>query len=183
MIVGLAIIASGEACSGTSKTALVAYDTDQFYPDDGSRVSAAASTSPTPIEPDDRGRVSVAASTAPTPIVFPSGETRWIGVYSCAQGLTALELTIAHDPATHALQAVFSFSEHPWNPGVPSGAFTMTGTFDPANGSMRLMQNAWLQQPAGYVMVDLDGVYRPAKEMISGTVANPSCTTFDLKRT
>lgn len=176
---GLALIASGDACS---RTALVAYDTGQFHPDDGSSVSSTASTGLTPIEPEDGGSVSSAASTAPTPSIFPSGETRWIGVYTCGQGLTALELTITHDPATHTLQAVFSFSEHPWNPGVPSGAFTMTGTFDPADSSIQLTQKAWLQQPPSYVMVDLAGVYHPAKQTISGNVATPGCTTFDLKR-
>ncbi|WP_158071231.1 serine/threonine-protein kinase [Streptomyces sp. CB00455] len=106
----------------------------------------------------------------------------WQGTYLCGQGLTRLDLKVT-SPGGHALAAVFTFSAHPDNPGVPNGSFTMVGSFE--NGRMTLRGDRWVDQPAGYLMVDLEASVagdRPA--VLSGAVVSSvaSCTQFVVGR-
>ena len=68
------------------------------------------------------------------------------------------------------------------NPGVPSGSFIMTGSFN-AKG-VTLSPVKWLVAPAGYEMVGLSGVTPGFKGVntFRGSVSVPGCATFLLHR-
>jgi hypothetical protein len=106
----------------------------------------------------------------------------WTGTYTCLQGLTSLDLVVTQTSPT-AIGAVFNFSAHPTNPGVESGSYSMSGTFDPASKAVSLKATQWLNQPPGYRTVDLQGLVSSDLKTMSGQVVNASgCTTFMVQR-
>jgi hypothetical protein len=102
----------------------------------------------------------------------------WTGTYTCAQGLTGLQLTIKA-AAGDALRATFAFSPVPSNPSVPSGSYSMTGFIDPAG--IFLDASQWIKQPPGYDMVNIVGDL-PAghNTRLAGSI--PGCSDITLKR-
>src|ERR1700749_502406 len=60
----------------------------------------------------------------------------WHGTYTCAQGLTALDLSITAENFSH-VRATFHFNAVASNRGVPEGCFTMLGTFEPGSRHIR----------------------------------------------
>ncbi len=104
----------------------------------------------------------------------------WRGSYTCLQGVTGLTLRIAGNG--DSLTALFEFFADARNPGVPSGAFTMTGRYEAKSRAVSLRQERWVDQPAGYIMIDLDGTLSADGGTLSGRVAHESCTTFALAR-
>jgi serine/threonine-protein kinase len=104
----------------------------------------------------------------------------WVGSYTCSQGLTGLRLDIQAAPGGSAT-ATFSFYAVPSNPGVPSGEFTMTGTYS-AKG-IHLGTGHWIKQPADYEMAGLNaGPLTNGGKTLSGNVANAACTTFTASK-
>ena len=97
---------------------------------------------------------------------------KWSGYYYASQGKTALILQIKSVNASGKVEAVFNFSEHPDNRGVPSGSYTMTGTYDFANNKLVLNGSSWIDQPSGYYFVDLKGNVNLSNGVISGTTNN-----------
>lgn len=106
----------------------------------------------------------------------------WRGGYICNQGLTALRVSIEHDAKGDGVTATFRFGPDASNPGVPEGAYRMRGSFGETDKRLRLHAVSWIRQPAGYVMVDLDGLMRGSGLYISGDVIGPGCSDFDLLR-
>lgn len=105
----------------------------------------------------------------------------WRGGYVCAQGHTALALTI--EPRKDgSLGALFHFEAAPGHPDVPSGCFEMVGRFDAATGRLRLAPARWLHRPADYVMVGLDGRISADRSRIEGRVEGPRCAGFAAER-
>jgi hypothetical protein len=149
--------APGYACAYTSSSASSS---------SSSRPSASTPT-PTP-------------SPASSASLSPSALTgTWKGSYDCAQGETGLRLVIQAVPGG-TVTATFNFSAVPSNPGVPSGSYTMTGTFSSAG--LVLTQNQWISQPPGYEMVDLSA--EPPSQggtVLRGTITTCG-TTFTLTR-
>jgi hypothetical protein len=103
----------------------------------------------------------------------------WTGRYVCAQGPTGATLEIktvphwlgiqvylhrllmgwlaqpeAQVPETELkqleIEARFSFQGVPENRKVPSGAFELTGTYDPKLGVLNLYPSQWVVHPEGY---------------------------------
>lgn len=104
----------------------------------------------------------------------------WVGTYTCRQGLTGLRLDIAAAEG-NSLTATFAFYAIDSNPDVPSGKFTMRGTYSDAG--IELIQETWVQQPAGYEMVDLrSGPFANGDTSLAGEVMTDGCTTFSLDR-
>jgi eukaryotic-like serine/threonine-protein kinase len=102
----------------------------------------------------------------------------WVGSYTCSQGLTGLRLDIQAAPGGSAT-ATFNFYAVPSNPGVPSGKYTMTGTYS-ATG-IKLSPSHWVIQPSGYEMVGLNGgPLTHNGNTLSGTVV--TCTTFTVTK-
>ncbi|MBR2814475.1 MAG: hypothetical protein IKE60_07470 [Reyranella sp.] len=106
----------------------------------------------------------------------------WSGRYVCAQGTTGLALTIQRGEA-NAVVAHFSFYALPENPQAASGQFTMRGRVDAADPDrLHLVAGQWLQRPAGYVTVDLDGRFNSESGEYRGRVGGPGCSGFVLRR-
>jgi pimeloyl-ACP methyl ester carboxylesterase len=111
--------------------------------------------------------------------ISPSALTgTWEGTYVCAQGETGLRLVI-HAAAGGTLTATFNFFPVASNPGVPSGSYTMTGTYS-ATG-VQLTQNQWINQPDGYEMVDISADPPSQGGVLHGSITTCG-TTFTLTR-
>jgi hypothetical protein len=113
------------------------------------------------------------------PSLAMSGD--WEGTYVCSQGRTGLDLRVEAS-ASGKLTAFFDFYPVTSNPGVPSGSFSMTGSYN-AKG-VTLSPVKWLVAPAGYEMVGLSGV-APGFNGVNtfrGSVSVPGCATFLLHR-
>lgn len=118
---------------------------------------------------------------APTQKQPATIEGRWSGQYVCAQGITDLTLTVKNT-ANGQIAATFNFGPSPENPGVPEGAYSMAGRYDPQDGHMVLTSKEWIDAPSGYVMVDLEGFTRGSGLYISGSVRGPGCGPFAIMR-
>ncbi len=105
----------------------------------------------------------------------------WSGHYTCAQGNTALSLTITPLEGSR-VSALFHFEAPANNPGVPTGCFEMLGDFDPASARLELRPWRWLHRPPGWVMVGIDGQIGADGLGLTGTVRGPGCTVFALTR-
>ena len=115
----------------------------------------------------------------------------WVGSYTCAQGLTALELTL-QETVNGLFWGTNSFSPHPSNPSVPSGSFYVVGAFNARNREVRLQPGPWIKQPAGYLALPLVGTLMPGKsetaaeakfpDHIKGNISGAGCREFLVKR-
>ena len=123
----------------------------------------------------------VTPSATPTPTLAEELTGGWAGTYTCAQGLTGVQLDIKAGAAGTAT-ATFTFYALASNPGVPTGKFTMTGTYS-ASG-IQLTPARWIIEPANYVSVGFTaGPLTNGGKTISGTITNPSCTTINISKT
>ena len=134
------------------------------------------SSAPSPGSPLLRSPAAEGPVRPALPALLPEGVSEWTGSFTCAQGLTDLSLTITR--TGEHLWATFAFGPLPENPGVPSGAFRMHGTVD--GGHVELAPSEWLERPAHYVTVGLEGDLDPAARALEGVVRTPlrGCTTF-----
>ena len=89
---------------------------------------------------------------------------------------------MTHDTGTNSLEAIFAFYADDSNPDVPTGRYTMTGSFNPDGNVVDLNVGEWIEQLGGYVMVPLDGTLNAEGNTITGTVDNPGCTEFTVQR-
>ena len=127
-----------------------------------------------------------AASAAPTSGLRGAESARataiggdWEGRYTCAQGLTGLDLRIKGPGRGGSLSATFSFYPLASNPAVPVGIYVMHGTYHSAS-KIVLRTGHWLLHPPGYVMVGLSG--KLTAGTFRGAVRGPSCTSFSLRK-
>ncbi|MDO9338873.1 MAG: hypothetical protein Q7T61_20965 [Caulobacter sp.] len=100
----------------------------------------------------------------------------WKGNYECAQGKTALTLTLDGD-ADGDIDGTFAFDFQ----GV-SGSYRLRGVITP-DGELKLNPTTWISQPDGYGMVGLAGrAYDRSREgqpdALFGDVTDPSCGKF-----
>lgn len=134
----------------------------------------------------DPSAVRTSGSTAPTtgstvegPVPLAQLEGTWTGTYVCAQGETALTLTIER-AVNSAARTVFAFGPTPGNPAVPQGSFDMDTRY--VDRTLNFTQRSWIQRPDNYLMIDLiaDAV---AVNSISGKVSKAAgCTTFTVTK-
>jgi serine/threonine protein kinase len=103
----------------------------------------------------------------------------WTGSYVCEQGQTGLRLTLKATSGG-SLTATFSFYPTSTNVSVPSGSFTLTGTYT-AKG-FQLTPDHWISKPQNYSMVGLDGAANSSDTALSGSIVSPGCTTFSVSR-
>lgn len=103
--------------------------------------------------------------------------TQWVGVYSCAQGASAMKLTIIDDDPAR-LTAVLAFGPTPANAAVPRGSYTLRGAR--RGDQVELRPEAWLEQPPGYEMVGLRGSLEG--DLYQGQVGHASCGAFSVQR-
>ena len=110
--------------------------------------------------------------------------TVWTGTYVCAQGSTALTLTIDLTPEG-GVAAKFDFGPLPQNPDVPRGSYSMSGELALGTGgviTVKLRPLSWLRQPPNYIMVGIDGVIDRERRRLLGRIAHTSCAGVDLTR-
>ncbi len=127
----------------------------------------------------------LAALAIATPAFADTITGLWRGEYTCGQGLTAMTLAVNQNPRG-GVRAVMTFYEHPKNPGVPTGCFTMAGRYDAKSGSLLLKQGRWLKQPDPFwYMIDFSGTVAKDGAHYGGKiVANDDglCTSFTVTR-
>lgn len=102
----------------------------------------------------------------------------WRGSYFCSQGETGMQLEIS-EPVDDQVEAVFSFFPAEGGPPTESGSFRMLGVAE--NGGLVFRQQEWIEQPEGYVMVDL-GVATIEGDTMTGRVAGSGCGDFSVTR-
>lgn len=124
--------------------------------------------------------VAVRAQSTSSQVSFLNGS--WVGAYTCAQGLTKLRLDI-EAKSLRDISAIFAFSEHPLNPGVPSGSFRMQGSLSPfdlpySSGELQLQATTWIDQPDGWSSLDIRGNASSSDQMIVGKLLLRGCSTF-----
>jgi hypothetical protein len=96
------------------------------------------------------------------------------GTYICRQGETAMTLdTLAKDSGN--IVALMSFGG---NNGMPKGSYTLVGNWNGAK--FNLKSNEWVDQPAGYIMVDIEGEVNARG--VSGNIQSPTCSNFSAVR-
>jgi len=107
--------------------------------------------------------------------------SKWQGTYTCAQGLTGVNLTIDEKCSgdTCALTAVFEFGEVKENPGVPHGSFRMVG--ESKGLQVTLRPDKWIEQPTGWIMVGVTATKNPKEHTLVGSMDHPSCGSISLK--
>jgi hypothetical protein len=144
-------------------------------------VSLLAACGGAPAPPPRAGVVVVdlGVQTNPQSAVLPA-HSLWSGRYECAQGVTALVLTLDVDSLGQA-QAVFDFGATPENPTVPTGRYLLLGNVR-TDGAITLVPDRWIMQPPGYVMVGLTGTIEASARSMRGRIENTSCTVFALDR-
>ncbi len=109
--------------------------------------------------------------------------TVWRGFYVCAQGRTAVQLTLDLDSDGTA-KAIFDFGPHADNPSVPPGSYRLTGrtTQDGLKLVVELEPDLWISQPPDYEMVGLTATTGSRRGRLRGVITNPLCSTFDVQR-
>jgi hypothetical protein len=104
----------------------------------------------------------------------------WEGSYTCSQGKTLLQLVIL--PSKEGgNEAYFAFKTPPGADRI-SGCFRMQGDTVVNGAPTRFRQTEWVRRPAGYVMVDLEGLINLEVGVMAGGVHGPGCSVFWLKR-
>jgi hypothetical protein len=105
----------------------------------------------------------------------------WEGGYICAQGRTDVTLTM-EAVRGNGVEALFEFYAAAENPDVPSGSYRLAGVW--AEGGIHLEGVEWVEQPPGYIMVDIasnpDLAIGP--DLLAGRVEDESCEQFIMER-
>ena len=109
--------------------------------------------------------------------------TQWKGRYVCAQGPTALALTI--ESGDKAIEATFEFGPLPENPKVPHGSYKMHGTvtrLGDGEFTVILDPDSWIEHPANYMMVGLQATTSAEHSVLRGKITNATCADVELSR-
>ena len=131
------------------------------------------------------------AAAAPAQVGPPPGaevhRSQWRGTYTCAQGATAVELSVEQRCGAVGCQvaAVFEFGPLAENPSVPHGSYRMLGeitTDGDGNAVLTLRPEAWIDEPDGYMMVGLTATSDHDQRLLHGHMDNPSCGEISLDR-
>jgi hypothetical protein len=105
----------------------------------------------------------------------------WQGTYTCAQGLTGVQIIVGtEDVRSGAAPVQLSFYPVPSNPSVPQGSATFRATL--SHGTVSLTPVAWKVQPSGWTLNEWTGTLPAAgSNFFDGTVIG--CATFAMHRT
>lgn len=104
----------------------------------------------------------------------------WEGSYYANQGKTALKLEIMSVDNNGNIEAIFNFSEHPDNPGVPTGKYIMTGTYNFLTKKISLTGNEWSIHPSGYELLKVNADIDTERLIISGETVSDTDVYPDL---
>ena len=114
-------------------------------------------------------------------------KSEWQGSYACAQGATALHLSIEQRCVAQGCEvgAVFEFGPLPQNPGVAHGSYRMRGNIsenERGEPVLTLKPDGWIEQPPNYFMVGLVATSDAAQQNMRGRIENSSCGELNLQR-
>lgn len=110
----------------------------------------------------------------------PLGE--WAGTYTCLQGTTGGTLQITKLRGEQ-VEGQFRFYPTPKNPYVPSGRYSVSGTYDRDSQRILINPGAWIEHPKGYQTTIMIGSFDPAEATFSGYFQGINgCTSFEAKR-
>lgn len=110
----------------------------------------------------------------------------WEGGYICGQGRTFLRLTLDGD-ADGVVRGSFYFGSVSWEGGsnnsVPPGEFRVNGVLQD-DGSLILRGVGWVDRPAGYDMINLQGAVANVDGVLryGGTVMDSACQAFGVRK-
>jgi hypothetical protein len=97
------------------------------------------------------------------------------GRYLCQQWRT-LELQIS-ESGNGSISGVFTF---PLGAGI-MGSYSLAGQFDVRSGHFRLEPQRRIDhRPVTYNMIGLEGTFDPASRRLTGKIASPNCSVFEL---
>jgi hypothetical protein len=102
---------------------------------------------------------------------------RWTGTYECAQGTTALELSLRGN-AHGIVQGTFEFAATSQNTDVPTGAYPVMGRFTGTSLVLRPIDAPDL--PGGYVPVGVQATVSGRR--MTGVIHGPGCGALMLAR-
>ena len=80
------------------------------------------------------------------------------------------------------IEAQFRFYALPENSRVPSGAFELTGTYDPKLGVLNLYPSQWIEQPEGYDWAGIKAVLEDDGQSLAGALEIQGCGMVVLHR-
>jgi len=110
----------------------------------------------------------------------------WMGRYTCrTQGQTGATLTVTHAKVgsshdNHAIEGVFSFYPTPDNPGVASGSYRVSGTYDETTQQAFFTPTQWLQRPEGYGYNPFVVYFDVQRQRLSAIFQDTTgCTSFE----
>ena len=109
----------------------------------------------------------------------------WAGTYTCAQGITAVKLTIEARASGGEATGHFQFGPLDANPKLPKGDYWMKGTARPTSRGeldVKLLPDKWVVHPDGWVMVGLTARSDLEQRTMLGTIDFQSCTTLAVSR-
>jgi hypothetical protein len=89
----------------------------------------------------------------------------WEGSYVANQGETGLTLTVTKENGS--LQAVFKFYNLPGKTNAAEGSYYMNITYQ--NGKYTFKGYEWIEQPSGYVFLNLEGTVDLTGNTLRGT--------------
>ncbi len=96
------------------------------------------------------------------------------GDYICGNDSTTLQLSLSAKP-NGSLVGIFRFGgDRMAEMNYALGTYSMIGNW--TGSHFTLKSQAWIRQPAGYVMVDIEGDI--SERGVFGKVVSPSCSTF-----
>jgi hypothetical protein len=93
----------------------------------------------------------------------------WEGGYTAYQGTTGLTLSVYN--TGNQYEAVFEFYNLPKKENAKNGKYYMSVSYNELTKKYYLTGNEWIEQPSGYIFVDLEG--KITKNVFSGSVIIP----------
>lgn len=109
---------------------------------------------------------------------------RWSGSYHCPNGDTTFRLNIARIlPPDASGQSRIEGDIHFVQPTGGTGAYRLSGSYDPGTETVVLRPAGWIQRPPRAVPVGMAGHLEEHDASLFGHVDSPECGGFDLKKT
>ena len=140
-----------------------------------------------PVQPQPVYNQSPPPQQAGPPAGATVNKSEWQGSYSCAQGATALHLSIEQRCVASGCEvgAVFEFGPLPQNPAVPHGSYRMRGDIsqnERGEPVLTLHPDQWIEHPGNYMMVGLTATSDAAQQNMRGRIDNSACGEVNLQR-
>jgi hypothetical protein len=134
--------------------------------------AAAAQSAARPTEPDAGPFAAMGPALKSATAAHFTGS--FTGDYICGNSPSTLQLSVTAQP-NGGLVAIFRFGgDRMPEMNYAVGAYSMKGSWQGSH--FRLTSDAWIRQPDGYVMVDIEGDL--SDRGVFGKVLHPTCSTF-----